>query len=117
MQTWPSSLPQTFLNTNYSDELPNQLVRNPIDELDSEVRRTGRHEVKAPISATFLMTTNQWNELQEWFEGMLGYGALHFNFPNHESDTGNITLAFTRPPKLAGLSGKYHIVSVNLERV
>ena len=116
MSTWPSSLPKELEKSGYEDEFPEQLLRSPIDELDSNTRRMDRLESLAPLKGHMYITSSQWRTLLNWFKDDLGSGAISFSFPKPGDISNNIKVAFVEPPKLVTVGGDIHTISLNMER-
>ena len=116
MPSWPSTLPQAFEERDFSDELPERLVRSEIEPGVEKTRERPERDETAPLSGGMLMTIAQWRALLLWHQDDLFDGVLAFDFPDPDDDTSTILVALTAPPSLAPHRGTDVAVSLQFER-
>ncbi len=99
---WPLALPQTPLYNGYKRQLPNNLIRSSMDTGSDKVRKRGRFKPEV-ISATYVLSSEQRNILENFVHNSIAEGAICFNWPHPELDK------LVRARLKAGSSGLFDI--------
>ena len=109
MSDWPSTLPQRFLAADYSDTLPDNVIKTQMDSGPPKRRRKTTANIRI-ISGSMIMTTAQWNSLVTFFQDTLNE-TLPFNLPEPGNDEGGLlNVVFSGPPQRQYFGpGRWHV--------
>lgn len=80
MAIWPYLLPQRPLASDYREAMPSNLIRSDTDTGPSKVRRRGNAR-PIVVTASYWLTTEQCEMLDEFVFDTLGGGAVCFDWP------------------------------------
>jgi hypothetical protein len=98
MTDWPSTLPQRFLAADYSDTLPDNVIKTQMDAGPPKRRRKTTANIQV-ISGSMILTTTQWNSLVTFFQDTLKE-TLNFTLPEPGNDgVGTLNVVFSGPPQ------------------
>lgn len=98
MSDWPSTLPQRFLTADYSDSLPDNVIKTQMEAGPPKRRRKTTANIRV-ISGSMIMTTAQWNSLAAFFQNTVKEIAP-FNLPEPGNDgAGTLPVVFSGPPQ------------------
>jgi hypothetical protein len=79
-EIWPSTLPQGFLENDYTEAVANNVVRSQMDYGPAKVRRRTSSNPR-PVSGSMVMTSTQLAALETFVNTTTLGGSLPFNFP------------------------------------
>lgn len=79
--TWPSSLPQNNVNSNFSTSPNNGILRTEMSTGYSKVRRRFT-KVYRRYTVSYEIDREQYYTFMTFFEYDLGWGVLNFNLPD-----------------------------------
>ena len=113
MPTWPASLPQDISSQNYKETPPNTIIRSTV-EVGIAKQRSRTTGAARPISATLLLTLDQVETLDDFYENDLGFGALSFDWKHPRTDVPS-TFRFTDTPSYPAASSVTFRVTLPLE--
>lgn len=78
---WPTSFPQRFLVSGYSQSAPDGLIRSDNDVGPANVRRRSS-AAAAPLAGSVVMTSQQLSDFQSFVAYSLFDASLPFAFPD-----------------------------------
>lgn len=95
---WPSSLPQMPLIEGYSEVMPTNLIRSNTDTGPAKVRKRGNAK-PVVVKASYLLSTQEVEILDEFVEEQLSGGAICFDWvrPRFSTNTSNYVRARLMP--------------------
>ncbi len=107
---WPAGLPQNLLISGYSQSAADNLLRTPMDAGPAKVRRRFTSGVRQ-IQGDILVTSSQLSTFKTFYNTMLLYGTLRFNWTDPDDQTTSVEMRFTAPPSWvpAGYGGHFRI--------
>ncbi len=105
---WPSGVPNSLIEDGYNEALPDGLIRQPMDAGPPKVRRRTTAAVR-PISGVIIMTGDQVETFDNWYEADLAGGALSFDFP-HPRTGAIVQVMFRRPPRYEPRGMRWSVV-------
>jgi len=113
MPTWPASLPDDFLQSGFSETLPDNVLRSKMDIGPPKTRRRSTAAPR-PIAGQQLMTTAQVATFDTFFVTTLSDGAIGFDW-THPRTGAAITLRFVSPPAYVATGGDFWSITLPLE--
>lgn len=114
MTDWPPTLPQRFLASDYSDALPDNVIKTQMDAGPPKRRRKTTANIRM-ISGSMIMTTDQWEDLVDFFQNTIKEAAP-FNLPEPGNDAvGILVVVFSTPPQRQYFSPGRWNVSLRFE--
>lgn len=118
MPTWPASLPQSPLQRDYNETLPNLTITTQMDQGPAKVRRRFTAGV-TKYQFSFLMNATQLTAFNTFFTSDISSGALAFDFPDPRSgSTESFRIDMDQgPPAIIPNSGNQYIVSFAAEKL
>jgi hypothetical protein len=111
---WPSDLPQKLEQTTYSETLPSVTVRTEMDSGAPKVRRRFTAGIEN-IQGTMLLTRDEAETLDTWFNETLQGGAVSFQWKHPRRETEDVEMRFLEPPSLAARGAINFTASMSLE--
>ncbi|MCU0589858.1 MAG: hypothetical protein MUC33_01340 [Desulfobacterales bacterium] len=96
---WPATVAEDALEDGYSEQEPNNLVRQPTDSGPPKVRRRGT-AAPAPVSFRQNLSTAEIGYLITFYRTTLKYGALEFT-RKHPRTGSDVTMLYAAPPAIA----------------
>jgi hypothetical protein len=111
--SWPATLPQDLFQDGYSEALPNNLLRSPMDVGPAKVRRRMTSATKL-LQGMQRMTPAELAEFIAFYEGSLLSGVLRFAWKRPLGGAA-VEMRFTEPPSWTAISGECCEVSMRLE--
>ena len=78
---WPSTLPQSFQQSSYSESPQSGLIRTNMDSGPPKVRRRFTALVTT-YKGSMILTNTQVATFKSFFTSTIKYGSLSFNFPD-----------------------------------
>lgn len=113
MVAWPASLPQSPLLRGFLETAPDGILRTSMDTGPAKTRRRFTAAVR-PFKYPLLLTTDQVETLDVFFEDTLASGALSFTHV-HPRTTVASTFRITNKPQYTPVSGSKWTTSLDLE--
>ena len=114
MTDWRITLPKRFLASDYSDTLPDNVIKTQMDAGPPKRRRKTTANIRV-MSGSMVMTTDQWDDLVDFFQNTVKEAAP-FNLPEPGNDAiGTITVVFSAPPSRQYFSPGRWTVSLKFE--
>lgn len=112
MATWPTSLPDNFLASAYSESPPDNTIRTKMDVGPPKMRRRGTAAAR-PIRGTLLMTDAQLATFDTFYDSTLDSGADRFDW-THPRSGSSVEFRFVSPPSYSA-RGRRWVVTVDME--
>ncbi len=112
MATWPSTLPQEFMEDGYSESPPDNLIRTQTDTGPGKIRKRST-AASRKIQGQLLFTAAQKTIFESFFETTIGYGSLAFDCPLRTGEEEE--MRFTSLPSYSPAGGGDFLVTLNLE--
>lgn len=116
MSVWPASVPQKFLFGTYRQSRP-QTVRRSQPELGPDITRRWLSMNVTPFTGVMIVTIDQRQTLEAFFDETLVGGSLDFAFPAQDGNVGTWDCRFTDEPREEGLSGSRSRVVLSMVRL
>lgn len=113
MATWPSTLPQDFIEAEWRESPPDNLIRSSMDVGPDKVRRRSTSNPR-PVSARMIMTTAQVATFETFYITTLISGSLTFDIDHPRTET-EVEMRFVTPPEYTPAGGGYWWVDMQLE--
>lgn len=112
--SWPVTLPPYLLQSGYSEALPKNIIRSPMEVGPAKVRRRGTSGVRQ-ISGKQYMTSAELAIFIPFFETDLLYGTLRFSWVWPVDGTTAVEFRFVEAPTITAAGGETFEVSMSLE--
>jgi len=112
MATWPGTLPDNFLQDNFSEKVPENVIRTPMDIGPPKMRQRST-AASRPISGNAYMTTAQVAIHDTFFVTTLSYGSLRFDW-THPRTGAAVELRYVNVPIYTPVGVGWN-VTLNLE--
>lgn len=77
---WPPSLPQSPITNGYKESMPSNLLRSEAEYGPAKVRRRGGAK-PVTVKATYILSTEEVEILDEFVYESIGGGAICFDWP------------------------------------
>ncbi|CBV41960.1 hypothetical protein [Halomonas elongata] len=117
MPTWPASLPQRPLASDYTETPASQVLRSQMAVGPPKTRRRSTASTRT-IPVAYNLTKVQADTFEAWFDADIGAGALPFDWPNPRTDTiQSVMITGDEPYQLSpiGSGSSYWRLSMTLE--
>lgn len=121
LPTWPSTLPQVFQQSGYSETPPDLLVRTQMAVGPPLVRRratAGVRQIKGTMLLTVSTLVDQVSILDDFYVTSTFSGAIQFIWTSQRPLDGTVTaenLRFSKPPSYRNVGGTTWEASLELE--
>jgi len=102
MATWPSTLPGIEIGAEMSQQ--DSVVKSPT-EFGPGKQRKRYTATSQYYSGTMLVTKDQRDKLQDFFQNTVGFGAIPFDFTSPEDNSTLVPARFMSPPSYSALVG------------
>ena len=111
-RVWPTSLP--IEPHEYTETLPDQLIRQSMDVGPAKVRRRTTAAVRK-FACTYIFSPVDTVTFDNFLMVTLEGGSLGFTFPHPRISNTTIEVYFAEIPRFKHLGARYHEVAISLE--
>ena len=110
---WPTTLPDKFSIRQYRESPPNNSIRQTMDVGPAKVRRR-QTSAERPITGTMVMTFDQKNAFDDFYENDLFSGSLTFDGLNHPTTGADTVWRFISVPTYTNIGSQAFLVTLPL---
>ena len=113
MPTWPSSLPQDLLVSEFNDTVKDPIIRTSVDAGPDKIRRRFT-AVPEYIQGKIILSASQYNTFISFWENDIKHGSLAFTW-KHPITGESVDMRFRNPWSVTSKTSMYFVLSLDLE--